>query len=71
MEDHLNRLGVYDKKEKISGWMPGIPRNVSEKLDVEERKSNNLEVNLGFSGQEAIAEAERCMRCYYISMVVV
>jgi len=71
MEDHLNRLGVYDKKEKISGWMKGIPRNVSQKLEVEERKYNNLEVNLGFTGQEAIAEAERCMRCYYISMVVV
>ena len=71
MEDHLNRLGVYDKKEKVGGWMPGIPRNVSEKLGVDERKSNNLEVNLGFTGEQAIAEAERCMRCYYISMVAV
>ncbi len=71
MEDHLNKLGVFDKNEKISGWMPGIPRNVSEKLSVEERKSNNLEVNLGFTGEQAIAEAERCMRCYYISMVAV
>jgi formate dehydrogenase beta subunit len=51
--------------------MPGVPRNVSQKLGVEERKTNNKEVNLGFTGQEAIAEAERCMRCYYISMVVV
>jgi formate dehydrogenase beta subunit len=71
MEDHLNSLGVYDKKEKVGGWMPGIPRNVSEKLGVDERKSNNLEVNLGFTGEQAIAEAERCMRCYYISMVAV
>jgi formate dehydrogenase beta subunit len=71
MEDHLKRLGVYDKNEKISGWMPGIPREVSEKLGVDERKSNNLEVNLGFSGEQAIAEAERCMRCYYIAMVAV
>ncbi len=71
MEDHLNRLKVYDKSEKISGWMPGIPREVSEKLGVDERKSNNLEVNLGFSGEQAIAEAARCMRCYYIAMVAV
>ncbi len=71
MEDHLNKLKVYDKKEKITGWMPGIPRIESEKLEVDERKDNNLEVNLGFTGEEAIAEAERCMRCYYISMVVV
>jgi len=71
MEDHLNKLKVYDKNEKISGWMPGIPRVESEKLGVDERKSNNAEVNLGFTGEEAIAEAERCMRCYYISMVAV
>jgi formate dehydrogenase beta subunit len=71
MEDHLARLRVYDKKEKITGWMPGIPRQESEKLGVEERKTNNKEVNLGFTGEEAISEAERCMRCYYISMVAV
>ena len=71
MEDHLNRLKVYDKNEKITGWMPGIPRNVSEKLETDERKDNNLEVNLGFTGEQAVAEAERCMRCYYISMVAV
>ncbi len=71
MEDHLKRLGVYNKNEKIKGWMPGIPREVSEKLSVEERKTNNLEVNLGLTGEQAIAEAERCMRCYYIAMVAV
>jgi formate dehydrogenase beta subunit len=71
MEDHLAKLKVYDKNEKITGWMPGLPRAVSEKLSVEERKDNQKEVNLGFTGDEAIAEAERCMRCYYISMVAV
>ncbi len=71
MEDHLARLKVYNKNEKITGWMPGIPRQVSEKLGVDERKDNNREVNLGFTGEEAISEAERCMRCYYISMVAV
>ena len=71
MEDHLARLKVYDKNEKITGWMPGIPRQVSEKLGVDERKDNQREVNLGFTGEEAISEAERCMRCYYISMVAV
>ena len=64
MEDHLNKLRVYNKKEKITGWMPGIPRAHSEKLSVDERIDNNKEVNLGFTGEEAIAEAERCMRCY-------
>ncbi len=69
MEDHLRKLRVYDKNEKISGWLPGLPRQVSEKLDVDVRKDNNQEVNLGFTQEEAIAEAERCMRCYYIAMV--
>ena len=69
MEDHLHRLRVYDKKEKITGWLPGLPRQNSEVLDVEVRRDNNKEVNLGFTQEEAIDEANRCMRCYYIAMV--
>jgi len=71
MEDHMNKLKVYNKNEKIKGWMPGLPREVSEKLETEIRKDNNQEVNLGFTAQEAQAEAERCMRCYYLGMVSV
>jgi len=71
MEDHMNRLKVYNKNEKITNWMPGLPREVSEKLETEVRKDNNKEVNLGFTAQEAAAEAERCMRCYYLGMVAV
>ena len=71
MEDHLSALKVYDKNEKITGWMPGLPRAESQKLEVDERKDNSKEVNLGFTGEEALAEAQRCMRCYYISMVAV
>ncbi len=71
MEDHLARLKVYNKDEKVTGWMPGLPRMVSEKLSVQERIDNNREVNLGFTGEEALSEAQRCMRCYYISMVAV
>ena len=43
----------------------------SEKLGVDIRKYNNKEVNFGLTGEEAAAEADRCMRCYYISMVAV
>ena len=71
MEDHMNRLKVYNKKEKITNWMPGLPREHSEKLATEARKDNNQEVNLGFTAEEAQAEAERCMRCYYLGMVAV
>jgi len=69
MEDHLRKLKVYDKKEKVTGWLPGLPREHSSVLDVDVRKDNNKEVNLGFTQEEAISEAERCMRCYYIAMV--
>ena len=71
MEDHLRKLRVYNKNEKVTGWLSGLPRQVSEKLSVEERRDNNREVNLGFTQEEAIAEAERCMRCYYIAMTAV
>ncbi len=71
MEDHMNRLRVYSKNEKIKGWMPGIPREESEKVETEIRKHNNMEVNLGFTAVEAQAESQRCMRCYYLSMVAV
>jgi len=69
MEDHLRKLKVYDKKEKVTSWLPGIPREHSSVLDVDVRRDNNKEVNLGFTQDEAMSEAERCMRCYYIAMV--
>lgn len=69
MEDHLRKLKVYDKKEKVTGWLPGLPRQNSEVLDVDIRKFNNKEVNLGFTQEEALSEADRCMRCYYIAMI--
>jgi formate dehydrogenase beta subunit len=69
MEDHLRKLKVYDKKEKVEGWLPGLPRQESEKLGVDVRKDNNREVNLGFTQEEAMNEADRCMRCYYIAMI--
>ncbi|NOQ30669.1 MAG: NAD(P)-binding protein [Helicobacteraceae bacterium] len=69
MEDHLRKMRVYDKKETVTGWMKGVERQKSEVLGVEERKTNNKEVNFGFTQEQAIAESERCMRCYYIAMV--
>ena len=71
MEDHLRELKVYDKKEKVKGWMPGLVREVSQKLEPDERRDNNREVNYGFTHQEAQDEADRCMRCYYLATVAV
>jgi formate dehydrogenase (NADP+) beta subunit len=69
MEDQLRKMRVYDKNEKVTGWLPGLPRQQSEILDVDIRKINNMEVNFGLTQEQAISEAERCMRCYYIAMV--
>jgi formate dehydrogenase beta subunit len=69
MEDHLRKMKVYDKKEKVTGWLAGVPRAKSEVLDVDIRKYNNAEVNFGLTQEQSISEAERCMRCYYIAMV--
>jgi formate dehydrogenase beta subunit len=71
MEDHLRKMRVYDKNEKVKGWLPGLPRQQSEILSVDERKDNNKEVNFGFTAEQASDEADRCMRCYYIAMVAV
>ncbi len=71
MEDLLRRFRVYDKKEAITGWMGGLERPESERLDVAYRIQNNEEVNFGLTPMQAYAEAERCMRCYYIAMVAV
>ena len=71
MEDHLHKIKVYDKKEKVTGWVAGLPREVSKKLDVDYRKSSQDEVNFGFTQEQAVNEATRCMRCYYIAMVAV
>ena len=71
MEDHLRKMRVYNKAEKVKGWLPGLPRQHSEVLDVDVRKDNNKEVNLGFTQEQAMSEADRCMRCYYIAMVAV
>ncbi len=71
MEDHLKRLKVYNKNEEITGWMRGLPREVSEKLPAKSRRHTQEEVNLGLTISQAVNEASRCMRCYYIAMVVV
>ncbi|PLX87160.1 MAG: dihydropyrimidine dehydrogenase subunit A [Desulfuromonas sp.] len=71
-EDILSHLGVYDKDEKVS-WLDAIGRFDQHEIHGRERASagNYNEVELGFSDQEAIKEAERCLRCYRVSMIAV
>lgn len=71
MEDYLRKIGVFNKDEKIQGWIKGVQRAHNQIVAAEERKHSFLEVNRGLSNQDALKEAQRCMRCYYIAMAVV
>ncbi|WP_095332042.1 FAD-dependent oxidoreductase [Helicobacter sp. 11S02596-1] len=71
MEDYLHKIGVFNKDESVSGWIKGVPRAHSQITPAEQRKHSFLEVNQGLLRQDALEEAQRCMRCYYIAMAVV
>jgi formate dehydrogenase beta subunit len=63
-------IKIYDPNEKIlkvesrQRLKPGM-------LPPETRKHTFDEVEQGFSAQEAVAEAERCLRCYQIATIAV
>jgi len=63
-------LKVYDPKEiiKVSELRDRIQ---VRKLPPEKRTSSFDEVEQGFSVQEAVAEAERCLRCYRVVTVAI
>lgn len=63
-------IKIYDPKEvvKISEIRD---RKEGAKLDPETRKASFEEVEQGFSPGEAVAEAERCLRCYRVVTIAV
>lgn len=71
-EDVLSNLGVYDKNEEVP-WLDAVQRFNQHEIHGKERASagNYNEVELGFSDSEAVLEAERCLRCYRVSMIAV
>ena len=72
MEDILTYLGVYDKKENVQ-WLDSAKREHQAEVHGKERASykNYCEVELGFTDSQAVREAERCLRCYRVSMAAV
>jgi formate dehydrogenase beta subunit len=70
--DILSNLGVYDKNEEVA-WLDAVERFNQHEIHGKERasKGNYNEVELGFSDNEAVLEAERCLRCYRVSMIAV
>lgn len=73
-DDYFNTLfstlNPFDKDEKM-GDFGKCDRHHLEMLPPENRKFSFDEVEKGYSEQEAIAEAERCWRCYRVLTVAV
>ena len=70
--DILSHLGVYNKNEEVP-WLDAVQRFNQKEVHGKERasKGNYKEVELGFNDTEAVMEAERCLRCYRVSMIAV
>ena len=73
-DDYFDKLfetvKVYDPAEDV-GFLGGRARYQLEMLPPDSRKWTFDEVEKGFSPQEAMAEADRCLRCYRVATVAV
>ena len=66
-EKFLSQLEAYDPSEAIA--LPrGIGRTPVRHEPPQERKVDFREVDKGFTSEEAVAEASRCLRCYRVVM---
>jgi NADPH-dependent glutamate synthase beta subunit-like oxidoreductase len=52
----------------IESNLEKIPRQEMDTVPVEERKSIDKEVELGFSKEQAVEEAERCLQCHIFTI---
>ncbi|MFZ1984006.1 MAG: FAD-dependent oxidoreductase [Desulfatitalea sp.] len=67
MDKVMKKLGVYNKEEKgISTNWERVPMPT---ISIEERVSSFGEVEIGYTLQQALEEAARCLRCYQVGMV--
>jgi formate dehydrogenase beta subunit len=64
-ERFLNALNVYDPLEnpQLPGGTTRIPIAHEPPL---ERRQDSREVDKGYTAQEAVVEASRCLRCYRV-----
>jgi formate dehydrogenase (NADP+) beta subunit len=64
-DDLFKVVRVYDPQEEVR-----VPEKLERlsvsKLTPDERNRNFDEVEQGYSTSEAVAEAERCLRCYRV-----
>jgi len=73
-DDYFDQLfkavKIYDPNETIKVSEPR-DRKIVTKLPPETRQSSFEEVEKGFSSPEAVAESERCLRCYRVLTIAV
>lgn len=73
-EDYFDRffksVRVFDPSENIVK-IERHPRLNPPTLPLEKRKDGFHEVEQSFSAKEAVAEAERCLRCYQVATIAV
>jgi len=67
MRKIIGALGLVEDSETCAG-VSGLERAKMPAISPKDRVGNFDEVELGFSEQAAVAEAERCMRCYRLVM---
>jgi len=67
MRKVIKALGATEDSEYCAG-VSGQKRAVMAAIAPSDRVGNFNEIELGFSEQETMAEAERCMRCYRLIM---
>jgi len=70
MEDIVNKLGVFDANENV-GIAGGLHREHQPKVGGAERARNYEEIELAMPEDQAVREAQRCLRCYRVAMVAV
>jgi len=66
----FDTVKVYDPDEEILK-VESKQRFQPSMLPTDTRKSTFDEVEQGLSAQEAVAEAERCLRCYQVATIAV
>jgi formate dehydrogenase beta subunit len=62
--DELSFEGINTQEQRDMGFVPKAEANKVKFLDAAERVKGCAEVEGGFSADEAMKEAGRCLRCY-------
>jgi len=68
MNAYVEKLKPFDKDEDVGVPATTEPAHIHH-VPVEERVQDFREAEIGFTHQEAIADASRCLRCYRMLLV--